>query len=64
MHFSFIGNDRFDSDVIANYLTNRMDFLEYVVFEDNFILKIFMKLPLTEIDWDTVPTQNFYALVL
>lgn len=41
-----------------------MDFLEYVVFEDNFILKIFMKLPLTERDWDTVPTQNFYALVL
>lgn len=64
MHLSFIGNDRFDSDVIANCLTNRMDFLEYVVFEDNFILKIFMKLPLTEIDWDTVPTQNFYALVL
>lgn len=64
MHLSFIGSDRFDSDVIANCLTNRMDFLEYVVFEDNFILKIFMKLPLTEIDWDTVPTQNFYALVL
>lgn len=39
MHFSFIGNDRFDSDVIANCLMNRMDFLEYVVFEDNFILK-------------------------
>lgn len=48
MHFSFHGNDQFDSDVITNCFMNRMNFLEYVVFEDNFILKIFMKLPLTE----------------
>lgn len=48
MHFSFHGNDRFDSDVIINCFMNQMNFLEDVVFKDSFILKIFMKLPLTE----------------
>lgn len=48
MHFSFLGSDRFDSDVITNCIMNWMNFLEYVVFEDNFILEIFMKLPLID----------------